>query len=456
MDRPVAIFWDYENIRFPSDCVPSHALEALRSLALSHGSLASFKAYMETSLERGHRSSGLRSQLQNAGVTICDTPHNGKKDVADAMIMCDMLVFALKSPVPPVVILVTGDKDFAYACSTLRNHRCTVILVTSNNASQTLRQSVHEVHNWRSDILKLPPVSRVDKYSRNTSYASTSTPAAVSSSDLLYITAPFPPESVATRRRMHVAYLTHAAPPPYEAISSWTGHASTSAAPLPERGAGSGKSKARITAPRERLRLAKEARGKGKGKGSGSGSAKGKGKEKEQAMETLTLSDDPDDELPSSDYELYDEPAALPPQKRKRASPSSSARSPPASPSPAFASASPRPSPHPRLRQNHSQVSIDLDDDDDDDDDDDTLVFVPRPARRPRRNETPSHPGSSPSRGGRSVRRTRGVASRDLQLAGGTSDEDELVEEPERKKGTQEAVVVVLSDDDGDDGEGPA
>ncbi|GAA6041485.1 hypothetical protein JCM8097_001899 [Rhodosporidiobolus ruineniae] len=154
---PVGVFWDYENVRFPSQYTPHPALARLRDLALSKGRVQVLKAYMDTEHERAVRTTALRAQLAQSGWQVQDCPHDGKKDVADKMLMTDALVFALTQKGPTVVIMITGDRDFAYTLSTLRMHRCQVILLTTPSASVSLRQSAHEVLDWRSDILQLAP-----------------------------------------------------------------------------------------------------------------------------------------------------------------------------------------------------------------------------------------------------------------------------------------------------------
>ncbi|GAA5891487.1 hypothetical protein JCM6882_004488 [Rhodosporidiobolus microsporus] len=153
----VGVFWDYENIRFPSNTAPHSALSTLRELALSKGDVQLWRVYMETDLERTIRTEALRAHIVQAGWTLADAPHAGRKDVVDKMIMVDMTVFALKAKTPPVIILITGDQDYWYACSTLRNHRCRIVLVTTSSATMSLRQAADEVLDWRMDILKLSP-----------------------------------------------------------------------------------------------------------------------------------------------------------------------------------------------------------------------------------------------------------------------------------------------------------
>jgi hypothetical protein len=78
-----------ENCRLPADFSRNDLVKRIRRVALSYGtSVCSFKAYTDIALENTTpRSSTLHSELQSAGVTLIDCPHNGRKDVADKMML---------------------------------------------------------------------------------------------------------------------------------------------------------------------------------------------------------------------------------------------------------------------------------------------------------------------------------------------------------------------------------
>jgi hypothetical protein len=60
----------------------------IRSIAQIFGSVKLFKAYLEvTEYVPMSRAVLLRSELQSSGVSLTDCPHNGRKDVADKMII---------------------------------------------------------------------------------------------------------------------------------------------------------------------------------------------------------------------------------------------------------------------------------------------------------------------------------------------------------------------------------
>jgi len=60
----------------------------IRSVAQTFGSVKLFKAYLEVAEQVPvSRAVLLRSELQSSGVSLTDCPHNGRKDVADKMIL---------------------------------------------------------------------------------------------------------------------------------------------------------------------------------------------------------------------------------------------------------------------------------------------------------------------------------------------------------------------------------
>ena len=100
----VAIFWDYgecewthfltpnlfstENCPAPSNASGYDIVNNIRSIAQTFGSVTLFKAYLEiTEQVPMSRALLLRSELQSSGVSLTDCPHNGRKDVADKMII---------------------------------------------------------------------------------------------------------------------------------------------------------------------------------------------------------------------------------------------------------------------------------------------------------------------------------------------------------------------------------
>ncbi|TBU32228.1 NYN domain-containing protein [Dichomitus squalens] len=158
MPDNVAIFWDYENCALPA-LEPSYMIvNKIRRLAHQYGSVKTFKAYVEYPEHQTVKSMALRSELQSCGVSLIDCPHNGRKDVADKMIMVDMMAYAIDNPAPATIILISGDRDFVYAVSILALRQYRVVLLAPRVAYSNLRAQANVVYNWPEDFFpELPP-----------------------------------------------------------------------------------------------------------------------------------------------------------------------------------------------------------------------------------------------------------------------------------------------------------
>ncbi|KAG1832694.1 NYN domain-containing protein [Suillus variegatus] len=154
-NRKVAIFWDYENCSPPLNSQGHAIVNGIRRIAHVFGYVISFKAYFDMSSQSSQKSVGFRSDLQSSGVSIIDCPHNGKKEVVDKMILVDMITFAVDNPSPATVILIAGDRDYAYAISTLRLRQYNVVLVVppAPNIPQSLESQASVVVDWNFAIL---------------------------------------------------------------------------------------------------------------------------------------------------------------------------------------------------------------------------------------------------------------------------------------------------------------
>ncbi|KIO31654.1 hypothetical protein M407DRAFT_19393 [Tulasnella calospora MUT 4182] len=160
----VGIFWDYENCPTPAG-VPGYIVaERIRDAAHKFGPISIFKAYLELStVNITPKMINLRSELQSSGVSLTDCPRApNRKDVVDKMLLVDMLAFAMDNPAPAVIMLISGDRDFAYAVSVLRHRKYDVVLVIPpQDAHITLRSQATVALDWRFDILNQdnPPVN---------------------------------------------------------------------------------------------------------------------------------------------------------------------------------------------------------------------------------------------------------------------------------------------------------
>ncbi|KAI0646821.1 NYN domain-containing protein [Trametes meyenii] len=153
-DEHVAIFWDYENCTPPCSVPGYDVVNNIRQVAHEYGSVKLFKAYLELSEQSSSKSIGLRSELQSCGVSLTDCPHNGRKDVADKMMIVDMLTYAIDNPAPATIVLISGDRDFVYAVSVLRLRRYRVVVVAPNTAHGSLRSQASTVLDWEAEIMR--------------------------------------------------------------------------------------------------------------------------------------------------------------------------------------------------------------------------------------------------------------------------------------------------------------
>ncbi len=157
--EPIAIFWDVDNCAPPTGSSGRSVALAVRTAiqGLNVGPIVSFKAYLELSSETQAPNAAqvqLRSELQGCGVSLIDTPKSGRKDVADKMMITDLLAYAIDQPAPSTVVLISGDRDFAYPLGILRNRGYNVVLVTPPiGAVPILEASANVVMSWRQDVL---------------------------------------------------------------------------------------------------------------------------------------------------------------------------------------------------------------------------------------------------------------------------------------------------------------
>ncbi|KAI0701793.1 limkain-b1-type NYN domain-containing protein, partial [Earliella scabrosa] len=144
----VAIFWDYENCAPPAR-EPSYPLvHGIRRLAHQYGSVKLFKAYHEYPTPASQKSLSVRSELTSCGVALMDCPHNGRKDVADKMIMIDMMAYAMDNPSPTTIVLISGDRDFVYAVSILSLRQYRIVLLAPRATHSSLKAQANAVYNW--------------------------------------------------------------------------------------------------------------------------------------------------------------------------------------------------------------------------------------------------------------------------------------------------------------------
>ncbi|KAJ2930094.1 hypothetical protein H1R20_g7015, partial [Candolleomyces eurysporus] len=183
----VAIFWDFGSCPVPagSQSTGYSIVRSIQTLALRLGIIKLFKAYLAVS--PGYSSTvpalALRSELQSSGVSLTDVA--GGKEVADKMLLVDMLAYAFdrassneeESSPTPAMILITADPSFAYGLSILRmrNHRVALMAPTGDTRCYGLISQAKLCLDWPWDTSEVatedspPSVSADLEDSMNTS-----------------------------------------------------------------------------------------------------------------------------------------------------------------------------------------------------------------------------------------------------------------------------------------------
>ncbi|KAG6885066.1 hypothetical protein C0993_006145 [Termitomyces sp. T159_Od127] len=134
----------------PRSGVPGYeTIQAIRSLAHDFGIITSFKAYLEVS-----PSLTLWSELQAAGVALVDCPHSGRAEAASKMLIVDLITFAIDHPAPATILLISEDRDFAYAISTLRHRKFKVVLICPPDAHGSLVAQADVHFDWYAKVLR--------------------------------------------------------------------------------------------------------------------------------------------------------------------------------------------------------------------------------------------------------------------------------------------------------------
>lgn len=71
------------------------------------------------------------------------------------VIVVDMLAFAIDNPAPAVIVLISGDRDFAYTVAVLRLRGYEVIVIAPSSAHATLRAQASRLFDWQRDVINV-------------------------------------------------------------------------------------------------------------------------------------------------------------------------------------------------------------------------------------------------------------------------------------------------------------
>ncbi|OSD02831.1 hypothetical protein PYCCODRAFT_1425067 [Trametes coccinea BRFM310] len=154
LSSTVAVFWDYDSCALPSAESTYSVVAKIRRLAHQYGSAKTFKAYVQHPEQPTLKTMTLRSELQSCGISLVDCLPTGRKDAADKMMLAvDMMAHAIDTPPPATIILISGDRVFAYAVSTLSFRQYKIVLVAPGTADAGLKGQADVVYTWPADFL---------------------------------------------------------------------------------------------------------------------------------------------------------------------------------------------------------------------------------------------------------------------------------------------------------------
>lgn len=152
-EAPLSIFWDLENVPIPSSISGTQVATRLKSILAPHGQIKQFRGYASIGLNLIPERK--RSELQLSGCHLVDCPHNGRKEVADKMIIVDGMEFAFMHPDGATLCFITGDVDYAYLLAKLQKPQWTTIVISKGTMQSMLHVNCDMKMRWETDVLQL-------------------------------------------------------------------------------------------------------------------------------------------------------------------------------------------------------------------------------------------------------------------------------------------------------------
>ena len=149
---PMAVFWDLENMPIPASTSGRDITSSLKSILAPHGDLIQFRGYASIGLN--HIPPEKRSDLQLSGCHLVDCPHQGRKEVADKMIIVDAMQFAFQHQEGAALCFITADVDYAYLLATLQRPQWRTIVISRGTMESMLDVNCDMKMRWETDILR--------------------------------------------------------------------------------------------------------------------------------------------------------------------------------------------------------------------------------------------------------------------------------------------------------------
>eukprot|EP00956_Cyclotella_meneghiniana_P015269 scaffold23218_cov22-Cyclotella_meneghiniana.AAC.1 len=149
--RPMIVLWDIENISIPTHASAALVVSQIKDAIAPYGQVKQFRAYASVSL--GNIPEEKRSELHLSGCNLVDSPHLGRKEVADKMIIVDAMEFAYTHLEGATLCFITGDVDYAYLLSKLDKSQWTTIVISKGGGESMLHANCNVNLRWETDIL---------------------------------------------------------------------------------------------------------------------------------------------------------------------------------------------------------------------------------------------------------------------------------------------------------------
>jgi len=145
--RPMIVLWDIESISIPTQTSAALVVSQIKDAIAPYGQLKQFRVY--TSVSLGHTPEQKRSELHLLGCNLVE----GRKEVADKMIIVDAMEFAYTHIDGATLCFITGDVDYAYLLSKLDKPQWTTILISKGDGEPMLRTNCNVNLRWETDVL---------------------------------------------------------------------------------------------------------------------------------------------------------------------------------------------------------------------------------------------------------------------------------------------------------------
>ena len=171
-NQPLSIFWDLENVPIPTNSSGIEVVSRIKSLLDPLGNLVQFRGYASIGLN--HIPEQKRSELQLSGCDLVDCPHNGRKEVADKMIIVDAMEFAFtRIQEGATMCFITSDIDYAYLLAKLQKPQWKTIVISKGSRDSMLQVNCNIKFQWETDVLQIkhapPPPPGFQSLPLNTS-----------------------------------------------------------------------------------------------------------------------------------------------------------------------------------------------------------------------------------------------------------------------------------------------